>query len=44
MAGELERTERGDGVFVHARIPSAELHRFAGLGAGEPERTRAIFG
>jgi GTPase len=31
VAGELERTERGDGVLVHARVPRAELHRFADL-------------
>jgi GTP-binding protein HflX len=31
VAGELERTERGDGVLVHARVPVAELHRFADL-------------
>jgi GTP-binding protein HflX len=28
VAGELERTEREDGVLVHARVPVAELHRF----------------
>jgi GTP-binding protein HflX len=31
VAGALERTERGDGVLVHARVPRAELHRFADL-------------
>jgi GTP-binding protein HflX len=31
VAGELERTDRPDGVLVHARVPSAELHRFADL-------------
>jgi GTP-binding protein HflX len=31
VAGELERTEREDGVLVHARVPAAELHRFADL-------------
>ncbi len=33
LAGELEREERGDGVMVRARIPAAELHRFADLSA-----------
>jgi GTPase len=31
LAGELERTEREDGVLVHARVPVAELHRFDDL-------------
>ncbi len=31
LAGDLERTEREDGVLVHARVPIAELHRFADL-------------
>jgi GTPase len=31
VAGELERTERDDGVLVHARVPVTELHRFADL-------------
>ncbi|HVV91021.1 MAG TPA: GTPase HflX [Solirubrobacterales bacterium] len=31
LAGELERTDRADGVLVHARVPSAELHRFHDL-------------
>jgi len=31
LAGELERTERGDGVLVQAKVPRAELHRFADL-------------
>ncbi len=31
VAGELERTDREDGVLVHARVPSGELHRFADL-------------
>ncbi len=31
VAGELERTEREDGVLVHARVPRAELHRFDDL-------------
>jgi GTPase len=31
LAGDLERTEREDGVLVHARVPRAELHRFDDL-------------
>jgi GTPase len=31
LTGELERTEREDGVLVHAKVPLAELHRFADL-------------
>ncbi len=31
VAGELERTDGPDGVRIHARVPSAELHRFADL-------------
>ncbi|HVW47119.1 MAG TPA: GTPase HflX [Solirubrobacterales bacterium] len=31
VAGELERTDGPDGVRVHARVPSAELHRFDDL-------------
>jgi GTPase len=31
VAGELERTERDDGVLVHAKVPVAELHRFSAL-------------
>jgi GTP-binding protein HflX len=31
VAGDLERTERGDGVLVHARVPVAEMHRFEDL-------------
>jgi GTP-binding protein HflX len=31
VAGELRRTEREDGVLVHARVPRAELHRFDDL-------------
>jgi GTP-binding protein HflX len=34
VAGELERTEREDGVLVHAKVPVAELHRFADLSTG----------
>jgi GTPase len=31
VAGDLKRTERADGVLVHARVPVAELHRFDDL-------------
>jgi GTP-binding protein HflX len=31
VAGDLKRTERGDGVLVHAKVPRAELHRFDDL-------------
>ncbi len=31
VAGDLERTDREDGVLVHAKVPSAEMHRFADL-------------
>jgi len=31
VAGELERTEREDGVLVRAKVPVAELHRFDDL-------------
>jgi len=31
VAGELDRTERADGVLVRAKIPRAELHRFEDL-------------
>ena len=31
VAGELERTDGPDGVLVHARVPSAEMHRFDDL-------------
>jgi GTP-binding protein HflX len=31
IAGDLERTERADGVLVRARVPIAELHRFEDL-------------
>lgn len=31
VAGDLERTDREDGVLVHARVPFAELHRFDDL-------------
>ena len=31
LAGDLERTERDDGVLVRAKVPVAELHRFDDL-------------
>jgi GTP-binding protein HflX len=31
VAGDLERTEREDGVLVHAKVPVSELHRFDDL-------------
>jgi GTPase len=31
VAGDLQRTEREDGVLVRARVPSAEMHRFRDL-------------
>jgi GTPase len=31
VAGDLERTDREDGVLVRAKVPSAELHRFRDL-------------
>jgi GTP-binding protein HflX len=31
VAGDLERTEREDGVLVRAKVPRAELHRFSDL-------------
>jgi GTPase len=31
VAGELERTDRADGVLVHAKVPAAEMHRFSDL-------------
>jgi GTP-binding protein HflX len=31
VAGKLERTDREDGVLVHAKVPVAELHRFDDL-------------
>jgi GTP-binding protein HflX len=31
VAGDLERTEREDGVLVQAKVPRAELHRFDDL-------------
>jgi GTP-binding protein HflX len=31
VAGDLERTDREDGVLVTAKVPSAEMHRFSDL-------------
>ena len=31
VAGDLERTDREDGVLVHAKVPTAEMHRFSDL-------------
>ena len=31
VAGDLERTEREDGVLVHAKVPASEMHRFDDL-------------
>ncbi len=31
IAGDLQRTERADGVLVHAQVPCAEMHRFDDL-------------
>jgi GTPase len=31
VAGDLERVDRADGVLVHAKVPSAEMHRFSDL-------------
>jgi GTP-binding protein HflX len=31
LAGDLDRTDREDGVLVHARVPITELHRFDDL-------------
>jgi GTP-binding protein HflX len=36
LAADLERTDREDGVLVHARVPVAELHRFADLRTDHP--------
>jgi len=33
VAGDLVRTEREDGVLVHAKVPAAEMHRFSDLAA-----------
>ncbi len=35
LAGDLERSERPDGVLVHAKVPIAELHRFDDLRTAE---------
>ncbi len=41
LAGDLERSERADGVLVQARIPAAHAHRFAEFAVssngGDPE-------
>ncbi len=34
LAGNLDRTEREDGVLVRTRVPAAEAHRFADLQVG----------
>jgi GTPase len=34
VAGDLIRTERGDGVLVQAKVPISEMHRFIDLSAG----------
>jgi GTPase len=31
IAGDIDRTDRDDGVLVHAKVPVAELHRFKDL-------------
>jgi len=31
VAGDLQRTDREDGVLVHARVPAAQMHRFDDL-------------
>jgi GTP-binding protein HflX len=31
VAGDLERTEREDGVLVRAKVPASEMHRFDDL-------------
>jgi GTP-binding protein HflX len=43
VAGDLDREDRPDGVLVHARVPSALVHRFADFalnGAGAPSDAR----
>ena len=35
VAGDLEREDREDGVLVHAKVPSAEMHRFSDLAVAE---------
>jgi GTP-binding protein HflX len=34
LAGEVERTERADGVLVHAKVPAALAHRFSEFAVG----------
>jgi GTP-binding protein HflX len=36
LAGSIERTDRGDGVLVHAKVPIAEMHRFEDLAVAQP--------
>ncbi len=36
LAGELERTDREDGVLVRAKLPVAEMHRFEDLLVAQP--------
>jgi GTP-binding protein HflX len=36
VAGDLERTDREDGVLVHAKVPRAEMHRFSDLAVVQP--------
>ncbi|MDQ3724297.1 MAG: GTPase HflX [Actinomycetota bacterium] len=36
VAGDLERTDREDGVLVHAKVPRAEMHRFSDLAVARP--------
>jgi GTPase len=38
LAGDLDREERDDGVLVRAKVPAAELHRFADLGVNGAAR------
>jgi GTPase len=35
VAGSLERTDREDGVLVHAKVPVAEIHRFEDLAVAQ---------
>jgi GTP-binding protein HflX len=35
LAGGLERTDREDGVLVHAKVPIAEMHRFEDLAVAQ---------
>jgi GTP-binding protein HflX len=46
LAGDLERTDREDGVLVCAKVPTAEMHRFSDLavvwvgpGRGSPDNS-----